>query len=321
MDFELSEDQREILNAVESLLRQHAGPARAIELDAKDGYDHALEQALDAAGFLDVGLSEETGWLEAVLVVEAVARAAGVASIGASAIVAPGLLGRRAPGPVALAVADDAGCVPIAAQARTLLVDAGEEAHRISLEPGDAEPVRSNFMIPVAHLATDPRGGESLGPGSAERLRRFWRLALAAECAGLMSGALDVTVEYVKQRRQFRRPIGSFQAIQHRLATCKVGVEGSRWLTYEAAHHGASAAEAALAAGHATAVAERVFIETHQMTGAMGFTREHDLHVWSMRLQPLIMALGGSSAQLRAATRARWLDGPQRGVPGARPRS
>jgi alkylation response protein AidB-like acyl-CoA dehydrogenase len=308
MDFEVSEDQREILNAVESLLDQHAGPARAIELDTKDAYDQALEQALDAAGFLDVGLGDETGWLEAVLVVEAVARAAGVASIGASAIVAPGLLGRRVPGPVALARADDASCVPIAAQARTLLIDAGDEARLISLEPGDAEPVRSNFMIPVARLATDPRGGESLGPGSGERLRRFWRLALAAECAGLMSGALDVTVEYVKERRQFRRPIGSFQAIQHRLATCKVGVEGTRWLVYEAAHHGAPAAEAALAAGHAASVAERLFIETHQMTGAMGFTREHDLHVWSMRLQPLIMSLGGPTAHHRAATQSRWLN-------------
>jgi hypothetical protein len=42
------------------------------------------------------------------------------------------------------------------------------------------------------------------------------------------------------------------------------------------------------------------------MTGAMGFTREHDLHVWSMRLQPLVMALGGASAHHRAAVIARW---------------
>jgi alkylation response protein AidB-like acyl-CoA dehydrogenase len=63
----------------------------------------------------------------------------------------------------------------------------------------------------------------------------------------------------------------------------------------------------ALAAGHAASAAERIFIETHQMTGAMGFTREHDLHVWSMRLQPLIMSLGGPSTHLRAATQAHWL--------------
>jgi len=311
MDFELSGDQQEILNAVGSLLEQHAGPARAIELNAKDAYDHALEEALDTAGFLDVGLGDETGWLDAALVVEAVARAAGVASIGASALVAPGLLGRRVPGPVALARADDATIVPIAAQARTLLVDAGDEARLMALEPGDADPVRSNFMIPAARLRRDLSSGASLGPGSGERLRRFWRLALAVECVGLMSGALDVTVEYVKQRRQFRHAIGSFQAIQHRLASCKIGIEGARWLAYEAAYRDAPAELAAIAAGHATAVAERVFIETHQMTGAMGFTREHDLHVWSMRLQPLIMVQGGPTAHHRAATQVRWLDQPE----------
>lgn len=306
MDLELSDDQREIVNAVAGLLDKHAGPARAIWLNERGAYDFELEQALEEAGFLDVATSDETGWLEAALVVEAVARAAGVAAIGASAIVAPGLLGRRVPGPVALARADDARCVPVAAQARTLLVDAGEEARLLELGPDDARSVRSNFMIPVAELSLDPGRGESLGPGSGERMRRFWRLALAAECAGFMAGALDVTVEYVKQRRQFRRPIGSFQAIQHRLASCKALVEGTRWLLYRAAYRGAPAEDAAQAAGHAASSAERVFIETHQMTGAMGFTREHDLHVWSMRLEPLLMALGGAPSHYRAAVRARW---------------
>ncbi|MBW2242553.1 MAG: acyl-CoA/acyl-ACP dehydrogenase [Deltaproteobacteria bacterium] len=306
MDFEWSEDQREIVGAVEQLLAEHAGPARAIALDAEDAYDHELEQALDEAGFLDVALAEETGFLEAALVVEAVARAAGVASIGASAIVAPGLLGERAEGPVALARVEDAAVVPIAAHARTLLVDAGDEARRIPLASGDAEPVRSGFMIPVARPRMELTGGESLGPGSGARLRRYWQLALAAEASGLMAGALDVTVEYVKQRRQFKRPIGSFQAIQHRLAICQAGVQSVHWLMLEAAAWDAADERAALAATRAATVAQQVFIETHQMTGAMGFTREHDLHVWSMRLQPLIAACGGPAAHPRAAAQARW---------------
>ncbi len=306
MDFELSDDQREIQSAVERLLAQGAGPARAIALDREDGYDHALEQALDEAGFLDVASGEGTGFLEAALVVEAVARAGGVASIGAAAIVAPGVLGARAEGPVALARAGDAAVIPIAAHAQTLLVDAGEEARQLRLAPGDAVPVRSNYMIPVARPKVDLGGGDGLGAGSGERLRRFWRLALATEAVGLMGGALDVTVEYVKQRRQFKRPIGSFQAIQHRLAICRASMEGARWLAYEAAAAGAPAERAALAASQAVAAAQQVFIETHQMTGAMGFTREHDLHVWSMRLQPLVLACGGAAAHLRAAVEARW---------------
>ena len=123
-----------------------------------------------------------------------------------------------------------------------------------------------------------------------------------------MSAALDTTLEHVKQRRQFGRAIGSFQAVQHRLAECAVLVEGSRWLLYEAAARDAEAEAAATAAAHATAAANRVFAETHQLSGAMGFTREHDLHVFSMRLQILRLEHGGTAGHRRAVARARWVD-------------
>jgi alkylation response protein AidB-like acyl-CoA dehydrogenase len=306
LDFDLSDDQRAISEAVQALLAQHAGPSRAIELARKADYDAALDAALGEAGFLEVALGPETGLLEAALVVEAVARAGGVVSIGASALVAPSVAQRSLPGPVALARADDTGPVRFGAHARTLLVDAGEEARLLALRPGDATPVRSNFMFPLARLAVDRRGGESLGPGSGERLRRFWRLALAAESLGAMGAALDVTVDYVKRRRQFGRAIGSFQAVQHRLAECRIGVEATRWLCFEAAAQGAQAQATALAALYATRAAGQVFAETHQLTGAMGFTREHDLHVFSMRLQALRLELGGVSSHARAVTAARW---------------
>jgi alkylation response protein AidB-like acyl-CoA dehydrogenase len=121
-----------------------------------------------------------------------------------------------------------------------------------------------------------------------------------------MRAALDTTVEYVKRRRQFGRAIGSFQAVQHRLAECAVWVEGTRWLTYQAAYAQAPPEAAALAAAHATAAAGRVFAETHQLTGAMGFTREHPLHVWSLRLQALRLEAGGVSGHRAAAARLRW---------------
>jgi alkylation response protein AidB-like acyl-CoA dehydrogenase len=306
VDFDLSEDQRAIAEAVAALLAQHAGPARAVELAKKAEYDAALDAALGEAGFLEVALGPETGPLEAALVVEAVARAGGTVSVGASALVAPGAAGRSLPGPVALARAHETGPVRFGAHARTLLVDAGDEARLLALRPGDAAPVRSNFMFPLARLAVDRRGGESLGPGSGERLRRFWRLALAAECLGGMRAALDVTVAYVKRRRQFGRAIGSFQAVQHRLAECQIAVEATRWLTFEAAARGAPAEAAALAAAYAARAAGQVFAETHQLSGAMGFTREHDLHVFSMRLQALRLELGGASSHARAVTASRW---------------
>ena len=80
-------------------------------------------------------------------------------------------------------------------------------------------------------------GGERLPLG--RRMRAWWRVALATEIAGTMRGALSFTTQYVKERRQFGRAIGSFQAIQHRLADCVVLTEATRWLAYEAAFHGA----------------------------------------------------------------------------------
>lgn len=307
MDFDLNDDQQAILAAVTQLVEQHAGPARAIELNAKGDVDRELDAALADAGFDGIALAEEAGFLEAALVTEAVARAGGVVSIGAQALVAPALLGRTLAGPVAISHAAHRGPVRFAAQARTLLLDCGAEARLVALEPGECSPVKSGFMYPMGSLVLDTGAGESLGPGSGARLRDWWRLALAVEATGAMKAALDVTVDYVKRRRQFGRAIGSFQAVQHRLSECAVLIEGARWIAFEAAYQGAPAGAAATAAAYATAAANQVFAETHQLTGAMGFTREHDLHVFSMRLQALRLEAGGVSGHRVAAARARWL--------------
>ena len=308
MDFDLNDDQQAILEAVEQLLERHAGAERAIELDRKRDVDGELEAELAEAGFLDVALGDETGFLEAALVVEAVARHGGVVSVGAQALVAPALLGRSGPGPVAVATLEEPGPVRFASHARTLLLDAGDEARVVELQPGDAEPVRSNFMFPMGRVELDPTRGESLGAGSGPKLRAWARLALAAEAAGAMKAALDVTVDYVKRRRQFGRAIGSFQAVQHRLAQCAVMVQATRWLVLETAAAGSPPEAAATTAAYATAASGQVHAETHQLSGAMGFTREHDLHVWSMRLQALRLEAGGVGGHREAVARARWLD-------------
>ena len=307
MDFEWNDDQRAILAAVDALCTQHAGPARAISLDAKADWDEALDKALAEAGFAEIALGvPETGSLEGALVVAEVARHAGTLPIGAQALVAPVLCGRALPGPVALVSLAHPGPVRFGAHARTALVDCGDEARLVALAPGDGTPVRSNFMLPVGTPALEESSGESLGVGSGEALRRWWRVALAAELYGTMSAALEVTVAYVKRRRQFGRAIGSFQALQHRLAMCTVLVEGTRWLAFEAASQAQPSESAAVAAAYAAEAANQLFRETHQLTGAMGFTREHDLHVFSMRLAALRLELGGASAHRRAITAQRW---------------
>jgi alkylation response protein AidB-like acyl-CoA dehydrogenase len=309
VQFELSEDQQAIAEAIQALLAQHAGPARAIELGAKDGYDRELEQALAAAGFLELARGPETGLLEAVLLTEAAARAGAVAAIGARVIVAPYVLAAELPGPIALCEAGRSGAVRFAAHARSLLRLEGDRAVVVSLAPGDVEPVRSSLGYPFGRVRAEGTG-ESLPAGAGERLADGWRLALSAEAVGTMAACLQVTVSYLKERRQFGRAIGSFQAVQHRLADCAVQVEGARWLTYEAAWRlsftDGGAEAVAGAAAYALDVARDVFDETHQLSGAIGFTREHDLHVWSMRLQALRLELGGVAAHRRALARSRW---------------
>jgi alkylation response protein AidB-like acyl-CoA dehydrogenase len=315
VDFDLSDDQREILGAVEVLLDRHAGAARAIALQRESGYDGALEAALADAGFLDVArqTGEGGGSLEAALIVESVARAAGVCAAGAAALVAPALGEPAVPAPIALATTAAPGPVRYAAHARTLLVIDGGTARRVPLSPGDCPAVASSFGYPMGTVTVERmRAGEALGPGSGERLGRWWRLALAVECVGTMDAALAQTVGYLKTRRQFGRAIGSFQAVQHRLAECAIEIEASRWLVREAAFHDAPAEPVATAAAYALAAAGRVFAETHQLSGAIGFTREHDLHVWSMRLQALRLELGGVAAHRRAVVTSRW-GGPAAG--------
>ena len=308
MNFELSDEQLAIVEAIDALLAQHAGAARAIEIAGKSEYDFALDAALGEAGFFDVARAAETGLLDAALLVEAVARAAGVVAIGAGALVATGLTGRALAEPVALAMADATGPVRFAAHARTLLVLDGDVARLVELRPGDATPVRSNFGVPMGRIAAHAlQRGERLGAGSGPRLAALWRVALAAEAVGAMRASLAVTLDHVKRRRQFGRAIGSFQAVQHRLAECFVWSEGARWLTLEAAWAGAPEEAAATAAAHALSAAGRVFNETHQLSGAMGYTREHDLHVWSMRLPALRLEMGGVAAQRRAVATARWM--------------
>jgi hypothetical protein len=234
-----------------------------------------------------------------------VARAAGVVSIGAASLVAPALSKTAFAGPIALARKGEKGPVRYAGHARTVLLLGDDVAECAVLEPSDHSPVASNFGYPMGRLPVD-LSGEPLGAGTSAVMAAWWRLALAVEAVGTMDAALACTVDYLKQRRQFGRAIGSFQAVQHRLADCAIEVEASRWLAREAAYHGAEPEAVAVAASFALDAARRIFAETHQLSGAIGFTHEHDLHVWSMRLQALRLELGGVGAHRRAVVDARW---------------
>ncbi len=308
MDLTLSPQQQQIVDAVRTLLQWHAGPARVQALLPTGAYDHDLEARLAEAGFLDVVAGEETGPVVAALVTLEVARAAGTVAYGAGALVAPMLLGHHPQTPVALTRLPADFPIRLGQHAGLILIDGGDQALALDVTPGDVAAVDTDHVgWPMGRLTPGALGkAKGMGAGSGDVLRRWWRLALALETIGTMLGALDLTLNYIKTREQFGRPIGEFQSLQHRMAELVVMVEGARWIALEAAFRNAAALNVATAAGRAAGVAALVARECHQMHGAIGLTREYPLHVWSMRLGPLAVELGGAVAHRREAARLRF---------------
>jgi alkylation response protein AidB-like acyl-CoA dehydrogenase len=112
-------------------------------------------------------------------------------------------------------------------------------------------------------------------------------VAKCAEMVGMAQVAFDMSVDYAKNRVQFGRPIGSFQAIKHKCADMVIDVDGSRFITYRAAWCLAEGIEAtkeiAMAKAWTSEACRRVCAQAHQLHGGIGFTKEYDLQLYFRR--------------------------------------
>jgi alkylation response protein AidB-like acyl-CoA dehydrogenase len=306
VDLDLSATELAVVAACRQLLARNAGPARAKELVSAGKTDRALASALQEAGYVDVFWAADGGPSIAGLVTETVAEHAGLIPVGARALVAPAVCADGSL-PLLTTVADsaDTSIVRFGAGADALLLLDGDEARLLAPGDWDATPVESKYGYPVARVEVSRRG-VGLGPGSAAVARRWWMVALASEIAGTGQAAIDITTRYLNEREQFGKPLGANQALAHRLVECAVQVIGVRWLARQAAALGAPAQASAAAALAAVKAARLISAETHQLTGAMGFTVEYDLHVWSLRLQALRVEAGGVAAHAATLFDARW---------------
>ncbi|MEU0189965.1 acyl-CoA dehydrogenase family protein [Streptomyces afghaniensis] len=146
--------------------------------------------------------------------------------------------------------------------------------------------------------ATRPQGrlqlrdtpAELLGDADTDALPAFARLGdtvgacLAAEAVGAADRVLERTVEYVGQREQFGRPVGSFQAVKHRLADAYVQVQAARSAAYYAAWAAAQGERVGgLALAQALQALRGAAAEGIQLHGGIGFTWEHDVHLYFKR--------------------------------------
>ena len=130
-------------------------------------------------------------------------------------------------------------------------------------------------------------------------IERALAKATAAHCVQMVGGAdavVDMTVEYVKQRTQFGRPVGSFQAVQHHCANMATDVEGARHVAYQAAwaiSEGQPARrEVAVAKAWCSGAYQRVCSLGHQCHGAIGFTMEHNLQLYTRRAKVQELSYG-----------------------------
>ncbi len=209
--------------------------------------------------------------------------------------------------------------VPDAGAADYLVVAArtggAEEDVSLFLVPRESEGVS---VTPLKTIAQDKQFEVSFAgvkaPSSAllGELNGGWltvekvlQWGAAGKCAEMVGGSqrvLDMTVEYAQQRVQFGRPIGSFQAIQHHCANMATDVEGSRYITYQAAWRLSeglpSGMEVAAAKAWVSEAYRRVCALGHQCHGAIGFTKEHNMQLYSRRAKAAELAFGDADLHL-----------------------
>lgn len=304
MDLSLTADQAAILDAIDSLAKPYAS------MPVNDhGFaltSDTLDRELADGGFLDVAFDPDLGTVSAALIVERLARLPFTVEAAATALVRP-LLGEGAGRPVCLVEGKSNRPVRFLKPGATVVVAGKGGVTSFIATAGQlrAEP-ESLYGYPVATLLVDPAlAATTTHDVSPDDVKTRWRVALAAEAAGLLAAALDSTTSYLTDRQQFGRPLATFQALRHRLAEAQVRANGVYWLALKAAAT-LDSGDAALAALHAQESARATVYDFHQFLGAMGMTLEHPLHLWTYRLKALIGDLGGRAAQGVAAADALW---------------
>jgi hypothetical protein len=303
MNFQPSEVQAAILDALARVL----APYRSIDHTAvvqRTIYATELEETLRSAGFFDLDGDAESH-VTAALIVAEIARLPVCVEVNASLLVRP-LLCPDAEGPIAIIHSDESRPTRFLPQARTALLLKGDEARILSLRPGDVAEVSSLFAYPVGRLEPGVAARAKPLPASAAvELRRAWRIGVALEIYGALQSASAITVEHVTQRRQFGKPLGSMQAIQHRLAMNATTIEAIRWLALKAASS-RSVQDAAIASSYAQPAVAGIAYDVHQFSGAMGMTLEYPLHLYTYRARMLQSESGGGRAQIEDAVTAIW---------------
>ncbi|MEM7285898.1 MAG: acyl-CoA dehydrogenase family protein [Actinomycetota bacterium] len=309
MDFELSEDQEALVDGVRSLLegRFGIGDVRAM---IDDGLDRSRWAELGATGVFALPLPETAGgvglgWADAVLVFEQLGRflvpgptvatavCAGLVEGAASGDVVVGAVERRA-GEALVEHAADLDHLVIHDDEGLWLVDPSSLAADLAPRPLDP-------LTPVGHVRAGLPRGERIGDAAASLdLQRRGAVLTSAIQLGLAGGATDLAVAYAKDREQFGKPIGSFQAVKHicadmlgRLEVCRAAVymAGVTLDDPEVGDPDRALSVARILADHTSSANGKDCVQVH---GGMGYTWEVDAHLYLKRAWVLEPAFGSA---------------------------
>jgi len=320
MHFDFNDEQREIKSTAHEFLASRFKPEHVRELAGSESpYSEEDWKALSDLGWPGIAIAEEhggegLGTVELIILQEelgyfcapspfianayagAVIEAAGSDSQKAEWL--PGIASGEARGSAEL-TCDPEPILGAAGGASILVMAKGEGAKLV--KPEDAKLERIDMIDATrAYFRVKAEGGEDM-PGKISHAGSVGQIALAAELVGVAQRALDMSVEYAKERQQFGRPIGAYQAVSHRLAEMLWEVEEARSLTYSAAWAADADPDlvpiaASMAKARASDAATSVTHNAIQTLGGIGFTWEHDIHFFLKRARVSAQMLGSARA-------------------------
>ena len=295
-----TEEQNDLAAAVRALLSKRADSAAVrAAMTSDDGFDRALWSTLcDQIGVTGLSVADTTPVLEELgyalaptPLLNSLVASEALAGTGESE-----LLERIEAGEVAALVTETP--VLYGAQATILLAVTG--AGLVQVDSADVQDQPG--LDPTLRFATVDLANASLrvisddGDAAARRARQALLIGISALAVGTAQRGLDMTVAYSKERVQFGRLIGSFQALKHRMSDMLVLVEMARSASWAAA---AGELDPASAASYCLDALQKVAAETIQLHGGIAITWEHDAHLVFKRTHALTQ-LAGQPHVLRA---------------------
>jgi alkylation response protein AidB-like acyl-CoA dehydrogenase len=329
MDFGLTDDQRDIQRTARDLLAERATFARVREHAEAGTTDTALWKELCELGWPGIAISESNGGqglgtIELSILCEELGRVVAPVPFLASAIAAcvieqagsdeqrerwlPGLASGETIGALAGAVDGTAELVISGAEADVFVLVEDDGSGRL-VAAQDAEVSKVAAIDPTrsaARVSAADGAGEQLEDGCPGLGRAL--VAVSSELVGVSERALEMTVAYVKDRKQFGVPVGAFEAVSHRCAQMLLETEQARSLAAFAAWSADAdpdslAEAAAMAKAAASQAGREVTAGAIQMHGGIGFTWEADVH-WLYKRAQLDAALLGGAGRHRARVAA-----------------